>query len=65
MPKKKSKKKYCKSKKFTKKNCKCRLSQKIKKTTHEGKFKSRSQSIAVAFSMTSKEYPKCKHFFKK
>lgn len=66
MVRKKGKKKYqityCKKYSFTKKNCKCRLSQKIKINIHERKF-SPKQAIAISYSQTKKKYPLCKRFF--
>lgn len=42
------------------------LQNKIKQTTKEykdGKFSSRKQAVAVAYSMINKKYPNCKKIF--
>jgi hypothetical protein len=49
---------------------KCRkyVSDKIRKTMHEykkGRYSSRKQAIAVAFSMSRKKYPKCSRYYTK
>jgi hypothetical protein len=64
-----------KSRKFTKKlpsisasrrKCNKILSRKISRTIDEyknGRFVSRAQAIAVAYSIVKNRYPKCKKFF--
>jgi len=52
---------------LTKLECKKKLSLKIAKNIKEfknGKFKSRSQAIAVSYSQVKKKYPECKRYFK-
>jgi len=51
---------------MTSKRCKDALQNKIKQTMREyknGKFSSRQQAIAVAYSMINKKYPNCKKLF--
>tara|TARA_Y100000389_G_scaffold161961_1_gene164580 strand:- start:1031 stop:1204 length:174 start_codon:yes stop_codon:yes gene_type:complete len=50
---------------MTQKRCKEALQEKIKQTTKEynnGKFSSRKQAVAVAYSMINNKYPNCKKF---
>ena len=52
----------------TRKNCQKKVSDKIAINTNEykeGRFTSRQQAIAVAYSQVSKKYPNCKPFLKK
>lgn len=68
---KKSKKKSRKVKKSTDKNetrCKNMLKEKIKINMEElkdGRYKSRSQAIAVSYSQVKKDRPSCKKYFSK
>jgi hypothetical protein len=51
---------------MTQKRCKEVLQKKIKQTTREykdGKFSSRKQAVAVAYSFINKKYPNCKKLF--
>jgi hypothetical protein len=53
---------------YSKKNCKSKLSRKIKinmKEYKSGRYKSRQQALAVSYSQIKKKYPRCKRFFKK
>ena len=54
-------------KKTKKKPSKCKqyLSDKIAENIREGKFKTRQQAIAVAFSQVKKSHPQCKRFIEK
>ena len=40
--------------------CKAKLSAKIKTNIKEGRYSSRKQAIAVAYSQVHKKYPSCK-----
>ena len=50
---------------LNKKMCQGLVSNKIRKIIREGKFPTRKQSIAVAFSIVSKENPSCKRVLKR
>jgi uncharacterized Zn finger protein (UPF0148 family) len=47
------------------KDCKKKLSNKIRFNIREGKFKSRKQAIAVSYSQIKKKYPECKKYFER
>jgi hypothetical protein len=59
------------TKKSTKKSpkrkslCKQRLSKQIAENIKEGRFSSKQQAIAVAYSQVQKKYPHCKRYLKK
>jgi len=48
-----------------KKYCNKKLSEKIGINIREGKFSSRKQAIAVAYSQVQRKSPSCKKFFAK
>ena len=45
--------------------CKQRLSKQIAENIKEGRFVSKQQAIAVAYSQVQKKYPHCKRYLKK
>lgn len=50
---------------LSKKYCRENLGMKIAKNISEGRYVSKEQAIAVAYSQIRKAYPECARFFKK